>query len=138
MKINKLALTVFSLMFSWSSAVYSLSADDFLPPAQAQNDSEKAAALEIKEPNSIKEETGLDGVKAVSAANIQDAVNSASQKIQLNGGIGAQQIKFPSGFGWVASGVSGISLFAESMISTSTPLSIVRLMAFLTLFVGTK
>lgn len=114
MKINKLTLTLFSLMFSWSSSVYSLTADDFLPPAQAQNDAEKAAALEIKEPNSIKEETGLDGVKAVSAANIQDAVNSASQKIQLNGGIGAQQIKFPSGFGWVASGVSTYNVMPNS------------------------
>lgn len=119
MKINKLALTVFSIMFSWSSVGYCLSADDFLPPAQAKNEADKVAALEIKEPDSIKEETGLGGVKAVSAANMQDAVNSASQKIQMNGGIGAQQIKFPSGFGWVASGVSTYSVMPNSSATLS-------------------
>jgi len=119
MKKNKIAVVILSVLFSCSAFAVTLSSDDFLPPVQAKNEAEKTSSLEIKQPEKLKEEVGLSGQKAISASNMQDAVNGASQKIQLNGGMGAQQIKFPSGFGWVASGVSTYNVMPNSSATLS-------------------
>ena len=106
MKKSIMGIAILSLLMSYSAAAVSLSADDFLAPVQAKTESERAAATEIRNPSGIKEDTGFDGKKAVSASNMQDAVIAANNKLLMDGGIGSQQIKFPSGFGWVATGSS--------------------------------
>ncbi len=92
-----------------------LSATDFLPPVQAQTPEAKQAAEQIQQPEAVKQETGLDGKPVTSAATAQDAVNAAIQRIPAEGG--CQQIKFPSGFGWVASGM-GIYNVMPNPVST--------------------
>lgn len=47
-------------------------------------------------------EPGIDDKSTVTAATAQDAVNAAMERIAQGGG--CEQIKFPSGFGWVAIG----------------------------------
>lgn len=92
------------LLFSQNSYGAALSADDFLPPVAAASPEAEKAAAAIQEPAAVKEEAGIGGEKAVSAANAQDAVNAAIERIDAGGGCG--QIKFPSGFGWVSTGVA--------------------------------
>ena len=79
-----------------------IGADDFLPPAQADTPEARQAAEQIKEPAAVKQEPGIDGKQAVVAATAQDAVNAAVKNMPT--GDGCEQIKFPSGLGWVASG----------------------------------
>lgn len=81
-----------------------LSADDFLPPVQAQTEEAKVESQQVKQPEQVRKEEGIGGQQAVSAATAQDAVNSAVKFLPVGGG--CEQIKFPSGFGWVATGVS--------------------------------
>lgn len=88
---------------SWAQAA-PLSADDFLPPAQAQTPEAEKAATTVQQPDAVKEERGIDGQQAISAATAQDAVNAAAAHIDAGGG--CEQIRFPSGFGWVASGTA--------------------------------
>lgn len=96
-----LALSFFAAMPYTSHAA--LSADDFMPITQAP-ETEKEAVAEIKNPAEVKEVSGIDGQATIEASTAQDAINSASQKM-ISVGAGCQQIKFPSGFGWVATGV---------------------------------
>lgn len=80
-----------------------LSADDFLPPVQANTPEAKQAVEQIAQPQAVKEEKGLDDKPAISAATAQDAVNAAVQRLASSAG--CEEIKFPSGFGFVATGV---------------------------------
>lgn len=81
-----------------------LSADDFLPPVAAATPEAEKAARTVQQPEAVKEESGIDGKPAVAAATAQDAVNAAVERIAGVGG--CEQIKFPSGFGWVATGTA--------------------------------
>ena len=92
------------LILSGSAISAPLSADDFLPPVQAASPEEQKAATEVKNPESVKQEPAIDGKPATVAATAQDAVNAAIKHIPEAGG--CEQIKFPSGFGWVSTGVS--------------------------------
>lgn len=87
-----------------SANAASLSADDFLPPVQATSPEAEKAAVTVQQPEAVKEESGIDGKSAVAAATAQDAVNAAVERIAQAGG--CEQIKFPSGFGWVATGTA--------------------------------
>lgn len=92
---------------NWAQAA-PLSADDFLPPVAAQTPEAEKAATTVQQPDAVKEEQGIDGERAVSAATAQDAVNAAAGRIDVGGG--CEQIRFPSGFGWVASGTATYSV----------------------------
>ena len=81
-----------------------LSVDDFIPPAQTNTDEAKQEAEKISQPEAVKEEIGVNGTPAIAAANAQDAINVAVERIAVGGG--CEEIKFPSGFGFVASGVA--------------------------------
>lgn len=81
-----------------------LSADDFLPPVAAGSPEAEKAASAVQDPAAVKEETGIGGEKAVAASSAQDAVNAVIERVDVGGG--CEQIKFPSGFGWVATGVA--------------------------------
>lgn len=95
----------FLFLFNPGSALAaSLSADDFLPPLQAATPEAEKAAETVQQPEAVRNEKGLDGKAAVSAASAQDAVNAATQRMAQGGG--CEQIKFPSGFGWVATGTA--------------------------------
>ncbi|MBQ3893638.1 MAG: hypothetical protein II737_09640 [Mailhella sp.] len=91
-------------LFQSPSFAAPLDVDDFLPPVQARDGSAKQDALAIRQPQSVKTEKGLDGKPAVSAPSAQDAINAAIREIPA--GDGCEQIRFPSGFGWVSSGTS--------------------------------
>ncbi len=93
---------VMLLVLALPAHAASLGADDFLPPAQAGTPEAKQEAERIKEPGAVKQEKGIDGQSATVAASAQDAMNAAIKRIPS--GDGCEQIKFPSGFGWVASG----------------------------------
>ena len=81
-----------------------LDVDDFLPPVQASDDGAKNDALAIRQPQSVRTEEGFDGKPAIAAPDAQDAINAAVKNIPA--GDGCEQIRFPSGFGWVSSGTS--------------------------------
>lgn len=102
-KFAALATLCFFLSPSATVLGAPLSADDFLPPVQAASEEEQDAITNIKQPDEVVEETGFDDKPAIKAASAQDAINAAVTHIPAGGG--CLQIKFPSGFGWVASGV---------------------------------
>lgn len=79
-----------------------ISADDFISPIQVEGEEQKNIQ-EIASPQEVKEVEGLDNKAALQASTAQDAVNAAVQRLTKLGG-GCEEIKFPSGFGFVASG----------------------------------
>ncbi|GHV48575.1 hypothetical protein FACS1894204_12910 [Synergistales bacterium] len=96
MKILKVAAVVFALSFVWCGAGYAMSADDFLPPAQAADVSQKEALLEVKDEASVK--TEVDPVlktEVTTASALQDAINAKIKRpkqgceliVQQDGGI---------------------------------------------------
>lgn len=97
-------IAVFCFLWPFSLQAAALSADDFLPPVAATTPEAGKNAETIQQPEAVKEETGIDGQPAVAAATAQDAVNAAYERIAQAGG--CEQIKFPSGFGWVATGTA--------------------------------
>lgn len=91
------------LFFPVLSHSAALSADDFITPALAPDPQKAQAAMAIQKPEAVKEDKGLGDTQAVSAANAQEAVNAAIKRIDVGG---CQEIKFPSGFGWVSTGIA--------------------------------
>ncbi|GHS93461.1 hypothetical protein AGMMS50276_04020 [Synergistales bacterium] len=80
MKMLKFVLVVFALSFVWCGTGYALSADDFLPPAQAGS-AQKAELLEVKDEAAVK--TEVDPVLKLSvttASNVQDSINRVIEK----------------------------------------------------------
>ena len=105
----KSLLTVIAiLLLSQEGLAAPLSSDDFLPPVQAQNEEQRQEAMQVKQPDAVVRQPGLDGKNATFAATAQDAVNAAADRIAMSGG--CEQIKFPSGFGWVAVGTGTYAL----------------------------
>ena len=94
-----------------------LSVDDFIPPAQTNTDEAKQEAEKISQPEAVKEEIGVNGTPAIAAANAQDAINVAVERIAVGGG--CEEIKFPSGFGFVASGVATYSVMPNPTATLS-------------------
>lgn len=91
-----------------------ISADDFLPPVQADSPQAEAALEQVNAPDAVKQDAGVSGQPAIVANSAQDAINASSKNMQSNAnwvevGGGVQEIKFPSGFGFVASGVATYS-----------------------------
>jgi hypothetical protein len=81
----------------------SLSASDFLPPVQAETPEQKAELTIVNKPDEIKVETSdITGGKEISAASAQDAVNAYLKQRAA----GMAELRFPSGFGFVATGVA--------------------------------
>lgn len=99
-----LSLVSCLLFFPVSNYSAALSANDFLAPAAAPDAQTEHTAMAIQKPEAVKEEKGLGDAQAVSAATAQDAVNAAIKRIDVGGG--CEQIKFPSGFGWVSTGTA--------------------------------
>lgn len=106
-------LLILAAMLTFSStaqesAAAPIAADDFLAPIQAQSEEEKLATTQIQAPQEVKQEEGLDGKAVTSAATAQDAINATANELASIGG--CEQIKFPSGFGWVAVGTDVYSI----------------------------
>ncbi|MDR1508934.1 MAG: hypothetical protein LBS53_04790 [Synergistaceae bacterium] len=95
---------VFSVfLLSGSISHAAISVDDFLPPAQAAAPEDAAIRLTVENPAEVKEVEGdVTGEPAISAASAQDAINAWVAK--RSGGF--EEIVFPSGFGFVATGTS--------------------------------
>lgn len=103
-KYNKLvciSLFIFHLAATVSFAA-SLSVDDFLPPVQAETPQKAAELSKVAKPDEVKQGMSeITGTKAISAASAQDAINAYIQ--QRSEGFSA--LEFPSGIGFVATGV---------------------------------
>lgn len=108
MYLLRIFFTCFFVLVPFSTFSAPISADDFLPPVQAATPEEQKAATDVKQPEAVKQEPAIDGKPATVAATAQDAVNAAVKHIPEAGG--CEQIKFPSGFGWVSTGVSVYSV----------------------------
>jgi hypothetical protein len=81
----------------------SFSADDFLPPALADDPAQKAQLLAVQNPGEVEVETGtVSGEPAVKAANPQDAINAFIEQRTP----GFTELVFPSGFGFAATGAA--------------------------------
>jgi uncharacterized protein YjbJ (UPF0337 family) len=80
-----------------------LKVDDFIPPIQASSEAERAEQLKVQAPGEVKEITGeITGKSAISAASAQDAINAWVEKRVA----GFEEVLFPSGFGFVSTGIS--------------------------------
>lgn len=87
-----------------SSSAWSISADDFMPPASAETPEAKQAAETIQNPHEVKTEQGFGDKKVVTASTAQDAINTAVKNLEVGGG--CEEVKFPSGFGFVSTGTA--------------------------------
>lgn len=103
MKKMAIVSTLIAMLY-FSQEIFSapLNADDFLPPVQATTPEAEKAVTTVQQPEAVRVEQGIDDKSTVTAATAQDAVNAAMERIAQGGG--CEQIKFPSGFGWVATG----------------------------------
>ncbi|MBN1852863.1 MAG: hypothetical protein JW829_09070 [Pirellulales bacterium] len=100
---TNILLTIILLLSVWivpCAAFAQVTADDFLPVVQG-------GPVDVKQPEKVVVKDDV-----VTAATAQDAVNAAVQENinDLQGGdtgeVGAQMVKFPSGLGFVATGVA--------------------------------
>lgn len=97
------------------------SADDLLPPVLG-------GPKEIAKPMEVKHEEG-----AIKAASAQDAANAAVKEAKERKTQGVVEIRFPSGMGYVATGVAGYERF-----DNDTATSIARRNAYVRAFVVAK
>ena len=82
-----------------------ISADDFLPPLEAKTPAEQSARKEVKGP--VTEQTDpVIGQPVVQAETAQDAINTVLAKRTA----GSEMIRFGSGIGLVATGVSSYAV----------------------------
>ncbi len=73
-------------MLASAPALAQLSAADFLPPAQAKNDTDRAALRDVKQVDVVKTETdAATDAPAVKAGSFQDAINAAAKGIKSTG-----------------------------------------------------
>lgn len=103
-----LPLVIIPVLLADTAFAAAMSADDFLPPAQINSEAEQQQAQQIAQPEAVKEEKGASGEQAIAAATAQDAINAAVKHTAVGGG--CEEVKFPSGFGFVASGVATYSV----------------------------
>jgi hypothetical protein len=104
MKIFNL-IAILVLIYSSNLWAQSFSATDFMPPAAAETEAEAESLLEIQAPADVSTEQGpITEKPAVKAATPQDAINAY---IQQRNSSGFTEFRFPSGFGFIATG-SGI------------------------------
>jgi hypothetical protein len=102
-KLSFFAVLSFMVLCSPAPSHAAISVDDFLPPAQAATSDDAAIRLTVENPAEVKEVEGdVTGEPAISAASAQDAINAWVAKRSE----GFEEIVFPSGFGFVATGVS--------------------------------
>ena len=102
-KLSLFAVLSFMILCFPALSHAAISVDDFLPPAQAATPEDATVRLTVENPAEIKEVEGdVTGKPAVSAASAQDAINAWVAKRSE----GFEEIVFPSGFRFVATGVS--------------------------------
>ena len=89
-------------------ALAQLSADDFLPPAQAKTDADRAALRDVKQADAVKTQTdAATEAPAVTAGSFQDAINAAAKGIQ---GTGHAVALFEKNRAWIARGMGVYSI----------------------------
>ncbi|QVL50983.1 MAG: hypothetical protein KFB96_11585 [Thiocapsa sp.] len=82
-----------------------LTADDFLPPVQAETVEQKQALTQVQGP--VQEvQDAATGSTVVQAETAQDAINTVANRRAP----GAEMVRFGSGIGWVATGMGGYEL----------------------------
>ena len=80
----------------WSTPL--LTADDFLPVVQAENEEQREERLSIQHPEEVKTEVDPQLNKPVTkAATAQDAINSVMQSVYADEGEGCQAVALPDG-----------------------------------------
>jgi hypothetical protein len=114
MKKNFMLVSFFAALavFLAAPSFAAISVDDFLPPVQASAPEDEAARLTVENPAEVKEVEGeITGKAAISAASAQDAINAWVAKRSE----GFEEIAFPSGFGFVSTGVSTYGAFDNAV-----------------------
>ena len=106
----------FSVCWGYTGSAFAarLSADDFLPPVQAETDVQEAELTKVQEPAAVKKEAGIDAKPAIKANSAQDAINAFVE----SGEAGCVQINFPSGIGFVSTGVSTYTYMQNKTATT--------------------
>lgn len=107
-KLCSYKLIIFLMILCFlTSPAYSkrkMSVSDFVPPVQAESDEQEAELLKINNEDKISVEN-KNGEQIIKADSAQDAINYAISK-KFNNMSGARRITFPSGIGWVSTGVA--------------------------------
>lgn len=108
MKLSRVLPGVVGVVILCCSAYAGVSADDFLPPVQAETDERAAELRAVRQPGeiTIAEDAALKK-DVVTAATAQDAVNKVAQAHE----VGCRMVRFPSGFGFVATGAGSYQHF---------------------------
>ncbi len=108
MKIRKNSLLAGSILLSLAFGISDAYAIDnathvFTPVVQATNAEQKAELSKVKSPSEVKKDnSGFDNKPAFTATSAQDAINA----FLAEGMPGCAQINFPSGVGFVSTGIS--------------------------------
>lgn len=96
-------LAIAAILFaSCNLSAQSLTADDFLPPAVAENPAQAEELRRVKGQVESVSDTAT-GEQVVKADTAQDAINYVVNQ----GSVGAEMVRFGSGLGWVATGQGG-------------------------------
>jgi hypothetical protein len=104
------------LCFAYNSVVFaqSFTADDFLPPAEADTEASEEELRTVADPSAVAEETSpITGEPAVKANTQQDAINAFINERSS----GFKEFIFPSGFGFAAMGSAPYQIH-ESNVTT--------------------
>lgn len=100
LKFHKLLLSVFFTILL-SVQAFAIGADDFLPPAQADNESQKQELSTVKDDSAVRTEQDKNlGVEVVRAPTLQDAINKIIEKPRR----GCRLIRRDEGLTFVATG----------------------------------
>ena len=95
--IRSFALAVMLLCAASAFAGPSVSADDFLPPAQAKPE-QRAELLTVKNPDAVQTvQDPATNTPVVKAATVQDAINSIAEQFIRQAGKGCKVVSSPSG-----------------------------------------
>ena len=136
MKFNKatvVQVVIVSMltMVANAPALAQLSADDFLPPAQAKTDADRAALRDVKQADAVKTQTdAATEAPAVTAGSFQDAINAAAKGIQ---GTGHAMALFDKNRAWIARGMG-----TYSVMQNPTATRIAKRQAYVKAFMEAK
>ena len=115
----------------WSAPL--LTADDFLPVVQAENEEQREERLSIQHPEEVKTEVDTQLNKPVTkAATAQDAINSVMQRFYADGGEGCESVALPDGkLGLVAVGTGTYGSEMSNIVAQRREQQIAYYVAFL-------
>ncbi len=100
-----LTLTAVLCLLTSALQAQPLTADDFLPPVQAESAEQQQALTQVQGPVQDVQDPAT-GDTVIKADTAQDAINTVANRRSP----GAEMVRFGSGIGWVATGMGGYEL----------------------------